>query len=91
MVQVVLSGAVPLRFDELAETVGLIDPSYWAMNMMSGTVDLNSLLGYVDGDFVAAWEQSQATWQESLYALLGYSGVLLIGLMGLSRQIRKGE
>lgn len=89
VLQVVLSGAVPLRFDEIAETLGLIDPSYWAMNMMSGTVDLNSLVGYVDGDFVAAWEQSQATWQESMWTLSGYVFLLAAVLLLIARTMGK--
>ena len=91
VVQVVLSGAVPLRFDEIAETLGLIDPSYWAMNMMAGTVDLNSLVGYVDDDVVSTWEQAQSTWRESLYALSAYGTLLAVALIGAARQLKKGS
>lgn len=90
VVQVVLSGAVPLRFDEIAETLGLIDPSYWAMNMMAGTVDLNALVGYTDDDFVSTWEQAQSTWRESLYALSAYGTLLAVGLIGAARHLKKG-
>jgi Flp pilus assembly pilin Flp len=91
VVQVVLSGAVPLRFDEIAETLGLIDPSYWAMNMMAGTVDLNALVGYVDDDVVSSWEQAQSTWQESLYALSAYGTLLAVALIGAARHLKKGN
>lgn len=91
VVQVVLSGAVPLRFDEIAETLGLIDPSYWAMNMMAGTVDLNALVGYTDDDFVSTWEQAQSTWRESLYALSAYGTLLAVGLIGAARHLKKGN
>ena len=91
VVQVVLSGAVPLRFDEIAQTLGLIDPSYWAMNMMAGTVDLNSLVGYVDDDVVAAWDQSQSAWRESMYALSAYGTLLAVALIGAARYLKKGH
>ena len=91
MVQVVLSGAVPLRLDEIAETVGLIDPSYWAMNMMAGIVNLNSLVGHTGEVAVNSWEQSQASWRESFYALSGYTVPFASALMGASRALSKSR
>jgi len=71
MLQVVLSGAVPLRFDSLAESLGLVNPAYWAMNSLSTSIDLNALMGYSGTDVVLGWEATVANWTYSMGVLGG--------------------
>ena len=43
--QIVISGAVPLRYDHILDSVGWINPGYWAMNALASTIDLSVLTG----------------------------------------------
>lgn len=56
MVQVVLSGAVPVSVDWLLDVLGPIVPAYWIMNMLAATVDLNALSFIEETDYLTAWE-----------------------------------
>lgn len=60
MVQVVLSGAVPIRFDALLDLLGWLTPAYWAFSMMASTTDLG-VIAAVDSA-PASWEHSAQTW-----------------------------
>jgi len=90
MLQVVLSGAVPLRFDSLAESLGLVNPAYWAMNSLSATIDLNALMGYSGSDEVLGWEATVTSWTYSMgvlgfFAVFLTATVLVLGSMKKSR------
>jgi ABC-type multidrug transport system ATPase subunit len=90
MLQVVLSGAVPLRYEPLAESLGLINPAYWAMNAMSATTDLNALMGYGSADEVLAWDTTVSSWTFSagvlgFFATLLFAAVLALGSLKRSR------
>jgi hypothetical protein len=56
MVQVVLSGAVPVSVDWLLDVLGPIVPAYWIMNMLAATVDLNALSFIEETDYLTAWD-----------------------------------
>jgi ABC-type multidrug transport system ATPase subunit/pSer/pThr/pTyr-binding forkhead associated (FHA) protein len=88
MLQVVLSGAVPLRFDALAETLGTVNPAYWAMNAMGATVDLNALMGYSGSDEVLGWEATVSNWNFSLGVMAFYAFVLtaLVLVLGQTKR-----
>ena len=45
MVQVVFSGAIPLRFDALQKAIGWLLPGYWEFRSMAASVDLGVLVG----------------------------------------------
>ncbi len=45
MPQVVLSGAIQLRYAWMLDGPAWLDPAYWAMNAMSASADLNVLSG----------------------------------------------
>jgi len=90
MLQVVLSGAVPLRFDSLAESLGLVNPAYWAMNSLSATIDLNALMGHSGADVVIGWEATVTNWTYSMgvlgfFAVFLTAAVLVLGSMKKSR------
>jgi ABC-type multidrug transport system ATPase subunit/pSer/pThr/pTyr-binding forkhead associated (FHA) protein len=58
MVQVVLSGAVPVSLDWLLETLGPIVPAYWTLNMLASSIDLNSLSFSEESDYFNSWVSS---------------------------------
>jgi hypothetical protein len=67
MAQVVLSGAVPLRYNSILDFVGIPNPSYWAMNAMGATTNLNFVDGEADFD---RWESTTQNWSTNLFILL---------------------
>jgi ABC transport system ATP-binding/permease protein len=69
MVQIVFSGAVPLGLDGILDKVGFLIPAYWAMNMMSSTVDMNRLSYMQKADFIKAWEHNADTITQSVAGL----------------------
>jgi len=83
MLQVVFSGAVPLRYESLAQTLGLINPAYWAMNSMASTADLNALLGYGSDDEVLTWVATVTNWTSSTGTLVGFGLFLCITVVAL--------
>ncbi len=83
MLQVVFSGAVPLRYESLAQTLGLVNPAYWAMNSMAATADLNALLGYGSDDEVLTWVSTVTNWTMSTGTLAGFALFLGIAVVAL--------
>lgn len=83
MLQVVFSGAVPLRYESLAQTLGLVNPAYWAMNSMAATSDLNALLGYGSDDEVLTWVSTVTNWTTSTGTLAGFAIFLCIAVIAL--------
>jgi hypothetical protein len=83
MLQVVFSGAVPLRYESLAQTLGLVNPAHWAMNSMAATVDLNALLGYGSDDEVLTWVSTVTNWGTSAGTLAGFAIFLCIAVVTL--------
>lgn len=69
MVQIVFSGAVPLGLDGILDKVGFLIPAYWAMNMMSSTVDMNRLSYMQKADFIKVWEHNVDTITQSVAGL----------------------
>jgi ABC-type multidrug transport system ATPase subunit len=90
MIQVVLSGAVPLRFDWVAESLGVINPAYWAMNALSASTDLNALMGNSGRQAVLLWESSSANWLYSM-GILGLMGLLLTSAVLVLGPLRKSR
>jgi hypothetical protein len=79
MAQVVLSGAVPLRFNSILDVVGIPNPAYWAMNAMSATSNLNVIGG---GDAFARWESTTQNWTLNLFVLIIFIPIF-IGLLSM--------
>jgi hypothetical protein len=79
MAQVVLSGAVPLRFNSILDVVGIPNPAYWAMNAMSATSNLNVIGG---GDAFARWEPTTQNWTLNLFVLVIFVPIF-IGLLSM--------
>lgn len=66
MVQVVLSGAVPLRWDWIQEFIGPLVPASWAFQALASLTDLSALLG----------PAAETNWSVSSLATLVPLGVL---------------
>lgn len=90
MLQVVLSGAVPLIHEFLLDVFGLLNPGYWAMNAMSATIDLNELMGYSATDEVVEWAPTFSNWTFSLGVLGLLVGLLIFALLILG-SVRKSR
>ena len=69
MTQVVLSGAIQLRYAWMLDGPARLDPAYWAMNAMSASADLNVLSGLHGAERFAWWVHSAAGWQGSMLHL----------------------
>lgn len=55
MTQVVLSGAIPLRFEGILNVVGPVIPGYWLFESMASAVDLSLLTGDTQsGNWIAS-------------------------------------
>jgi len=74
MIQVVLSGAIPIRFEGLTDIIGPVLPGYWAFEAMASSVDLSLLLGS-PGDGV--WPPTAGHVLVS-WAILGLMGAAMI-------------
>lgn len=68
MVQVVFSGAIPLRSDWLLDAFGWAMPAYWEFEAMAASVDLSALTGNQSG----IWLHEVQQW---------WTGVGVLGLM----------
>lgn len=69
MAQVVLSGAIQLRWEWILDWLAWVDPAYWAMNAMSGSVDLNGLSGLQGAARLAWWKHTVYVWQAGMFHL----------------------
>lgn len=90
MAQVVLSGAIQLRYEWILDWPALLDPAYWAMNAMSAVVNLNELSGLKGVDRIAWWKPTAYVWQAGLVHLaLMFAAVLAAALWRLHQSERK--
>ena len=86
MAQVVLSGAIQLRWEWILDGPAKIDPAYWAMNALSASVDLNVLSGLHGAARFAWWMHSAYVWQSGMFHLaLIFAVVLAAALWRLQR------
>ena len=88
MVQVVLSGALPLSTGGVIDKLSIFSPSYWATNGLSASVDLVQISRIDDPDQQEKWASSVTNLSQSYWYLLGF--VLLFSL-GALLKIRKSR
>ena len=74
MIQVVFSGAVPLRFDWLLDWVGPFMAAYWAYKAMASSIQLDVILG-PQADHV--WEHAASEYWRSV-GVLGLMSLVFI-------------
>jgi ABC-type multidrug transport system ATPase subunit len=75
MVQVVFSGAMPLRFTAVLDVIGWMTPGFWEFRAMAASTNLNSLLG-PDGT-TNDWPHTAAAWWLSVFVLVGMGAVFI--------------
>ena len=88
MVQVVLSGALPLTSGGLIEKLSVLSPSYWATNALSASIDLIQISRITDENQQTKWESSLQNLNQCLWLLLVF--VLIFTVISLIR-IRKSR
>ena len=74
MVQVVLSGALPLSSSAALDLISKFSPSFWATNALASSINLVQISRVLD-------QARQARWESTLENLR--SSLLIVALMGL--------
>lgn len=84
MVQVVLSGAVPLVDDSILDVTKWVNPAYWGMNSLASLIDLNGLTFIEEESFNPSWDFAYENYRTGIQAMsLGVLFGLLASLVGL--------
>jgi ABC transport system ATP-binding/permease protein len=78
MVQVVLSGSLPIAGGKFLSAIAHLVPSYWATNGLAATTDLSNTTLDSNASLKIRWEHSSSTIVKSLIFLLIFN-VLAIG------------
>ena len=78
MIQVVLSGALPLQTKGLIDVLSKLISSYWANNALSASVDIVQLNLTSDVDLQARWISTQANVVNSLIMVGTFSMIFCI-------------
>ena len=78
MIQVVLSGAVPLSIEEILGSISNVVPAFWSTNMLAATIDLNSLSFLLTADYFDFWDSSSGNWFVSASVLGGAFLILIV-------------
>ena len=88
MLQIVLSGAIPLRWQSIDDVVGLAIPAAWAFKACAALADLDVLLGPgAEQD----WEATSTVFTTSLMVLAGMAVVFIVLAMVLLRRSDPGR
>lgn len=67
MLQIILSGALPLQSGEVVQNLSKLMPSYWATNALSASVDIVQLTLVGDDLTQTKWESSSANFLNGIY------------------------
>jgi ABC-type multidrug transport system ATPase subunit/pSer/pThr/pTyr-binding forkhead associated (FHA) protein len=88
MLQIVLSGAIPLRWPSIDNVVGLAIPAAWAFKACAALTDLDALLGpAAEQD----WEATTSVVTTSLMVLAGMAVVFIVAAIALLRRSDPGR
>jgi ABC-type transport system involved in multi-copper enzyme maturation permease subunit len=79
MVQVVLSGALPLETKGIINQISMAVPSYWATNALSASVDIVQLNLTSDPDLQDRWVSTASNATHSL-VVVGLFALLFMGI-----------
>jgi ABC-type multidrug transport system permease subunit len=79
MVQVVLSGALPLEAKGVINQISMVVPSYWATNALSASVDIVQLNLTSDPDLQDRWLSRAGNVINSL-TIVGLFALIFIGI-----------
>jgi ABC-type multidrug transport system ATPase subunit len=87
--QIILSGAVPLRFEGILDSIGIFNPAYWAMNALASTSDLGYLISDSSNE---RWSSTASNWNQNIAMLLVFFIVLFVltnvGLRNRRKKVR---
>ena len=86
MVQVVLSGAVPLSIEEILGTISNAVPAFWSTSMLAATIDLNSISFAQSSDYFDFWESTSSNWYLSAGVL---SGIFVLFIVATILRVSK--
>jgi ABC-type multidrug transport system ATPase subunit len=87
MIQVIISGALPIRLDWLINSTGLINPAYWGMNALGASTDLNVVTGLYGEKSHVRWNHLTENYNFPSVILLIFSLIFLfIAYFSLSRK-----
>ena len=79
MVQVVLSGALPLETKGVINQISMAVPSYWATNALSASVDIVQLNLTSDPDLQERWVATASNLTNSL-GVVGLFAIIFVGI-----------
>jgi hypothetical protein len=79
MVQVVLSGALPLETKGLINQISMAVPSYWATNALSASVDIVQLNLTSDPDLQDRWVATASNVTNSI-SIVGLFALFFVGI-----------
>lgn len=87
MAQIVISGALPIRIDWLTESIGVFNPSYWAMNAIGASANLNLVTALEGEEAFGRWADTVLNLQTPL-AVLSIMTVIfiLLSIISISRK-----
>ena len=87
MIQVIISGALPIRLDWLINSSGLINPAYWGMNAIGASTNLNIVTGLYGEKSKFRWNSLPENYTFPVLILLVFSLILiLIAYFSLNRK-----
>jgi ABC-type transport system involved in multi-copper enzyme maturation permease subunit len=87
MIQVIISGALPIRLDWLINSSGLVNPAYWGMNALGASTDLNIVTGLYGEKSHARWNHLAENYNFPSLILLIFSLIFLfIAYFSLNRK-----
>ena len=88
MVQVVLSGAMPLNTGGAVDQLSVASPSYWATNALSAAVDLVQISRITEVSQQEKWSATASNLSQSYWYLLAF---IIIFAVGSFLRIRKSR
>ena len=89
MVQVVFSGAIPMRFGALLDVVGPIMPGYWEFMALASSVDLDGLIG--PDPEAPTWPHELGQWTSSAAVLVGMGVFFIIAAIYIAGRRDPGK
>ena len=87
MIQVIISGALPIRLDWLINSTGLINPAYWGMNAIGASTDLNAVTGLYGEKSHVRWNHLPENYNLPALIIIIFSVIfILMAYFSLNRK-----
>ena len=86
MIQIVLSGVLPLSTSSILDSISKVSPSYWATNSIASSINLVQISRVLDESKQQIWAVSKSNLSNSIYLIVGMAILFYaICLMKLKR------